>query len=46
MTILREVCLDHFGKMGKQQLLVVQWVRVFRLWFKPTTDTQMLTEEF
>lgn len=46
IIILHKVCLDHFGKMGKDQLLVVQWVRVCRLWSRPTTDTRMLTEKF
>lgn len=46
IPILSEVCLDHFGKMGKQQLLIVQWVRICKLWFKPPIDTQLLTENF
>ena len=28
VTILNEVCRDHFGKMDKEQLLIVQWVSI------------------
>lgn len=28
ITNLNEVCWDHFGKMDKEQLLIVQWVSI------------------
>lgn len=44
-TILSEGGVDHFGKMGTQQLLIVQQAGICRLWFKPALDMQAAYRE-